>query len=1181
MSNKIRSVLTRLGLREETDSKQEKPDPETEFTQVVEHLKAIGEGQENLNELWNLEGWLLALAWLEARRELADVIAEWFESPLFILRMAAIRVAGRWAADGFQVERWLPSLRRAVLDVQLGQWTSVTACRTVAELRDQESLPTLIEMLPRPASDWHAEELIRALDTILAEATDEDLSQRISAVPISTLKDAVERLRGLGPSTRPQLERLLDRMEDQRRTTVDRKLLQSYGRILNERPETGDRAHFVEPLLEAMENRLSRPGNRSFLLVGPSGVGKTAAIRELGRRLARASPPVLLLEASTVDVMAGTRWVGEWQTRLRDLVEAIQAPKPIVWYIPDIANIFSAGRSSTGYENFSDYLLPFVERGEIVIIGEAVPQVLRTQIESVPAARQALPIIRMNEPTPSTSREIVERVREEIRDRCQAQGRRLRLDDETLEALLAWADRYSAGIASPGRQVRLLREVASERLQEVEGDAEIQKQDVLSIVAARTGIPRKLVDDSEPLDLETVRAFFRRRVFGQDSAVEALVDRIALIKAGLLREDKPLGVFFFVGPTGVGKTESAKALAEFLFGSPDRLIRVDMSEFKDYSSFEKLIGNPRDLSYTPTLLARVRQQPFSVVLLDEFEKAHPNIFDLFLQVFDNGRLTDASGEASDFRQTTIIMTSNLGSHLHSSPPPGFAGEVESLSTGRIQREMERFFRPEFINRIDRIVTFEPFDYEVMQRLARAEIDALIRRSERFRRNMLLEIEPSAMALVLKQGFSPVYGARPLKRQVEHLLAAPLAHRLVEMKGDEEALFILSAPGDSVRVDAVSLSEKAAPDIPDTSLSVSVPIGQGERDLSLPDCRRLRDELETRYHELLETAAPTLEEMRKSREHQLSRTGESSFWEDNLEARRILALTRHQELTLGSVDELQRDFFHLGKRLSAGREISEAEAARLGARLGGLSLRLNQLEVALRCRGPLDHHDVFISAQPIGKQDFEEDLCGPLLKMYTGWLSSRDFEIRLVDQRWDEQGSCASWTLRAQGHTLFGWLRRETGLHRFVHGATSEARQRAAIVRVTVLPDPERDEFKAGEIRKDTRTPGLKPSGEPFATALSLVHLPTLTMVQGQCDEASTQCESLLRDWLHARVEAPSVRLDSPERRSIVRQYILSPSPLVKDAGAKLRTGRIQAVFAGQIEEFLIEHVRRCTAGDPG
>ncbi len=1172
MLNEILSALARLG---RGGAAKQQGKAQTQFSQVVQLIDAIGESQEHLNELWTLRDWLGALEWLEARRDLADVIDEWFHSLGFIRRMAAIRVAGMWVAKGIQEDRWLPLLRQAVLDLEYGQWTSVTACRTVAELGDLDSLPFLIDMLIRPATDWHADEVARSLEPIMAKATAEDLPTLVAAIPLNLLNDASGRLHSMRPSNRPQLQRLLDQIDNQRRTTVDRQLLKSFGRIINEGPKVPDRAYLIEPLLESMQSRLSRSGNRSFVLVGPAGVGKTAAIRELGGRLAQASPPVLLLEASTVDVMAGTRWVGEWQTRLRDLVEALREPKPIVWYIPDIANIFSAGRSSTGFENFADYLLPFVERGEIVVVGEATPELFRAAIESVPAARQGLPVIRMNEPAPAVAREIAERVLEEMRNRCEAAGRRLTLDDATLRLLLDWADRYSRAVASPGRQIRLLREVTGNRLQEAEGEPEIQirQQDILSIVAARTGIPRKLVDDSQPLDLGSVRDFFTGRVLGQDAAVEALVDRIALIKAGLLREDKPLGVFLFVGPTGVGKTESARALAEFLFGSPDRLIRVDMSEFKDYNSFEKLIGNPRDPAYTPTLLSQVRQQPFSVVLLDEIEKAHPNIFDLFLQVFDSGRLTDASGETSDFQQTIIIMTSNLGSQMQSSAPPGFAGEVESLSVARIQREMERVFRPEFINRIDQTVTFKPFDFEVMERLARAEIDALIQRSERFRRNMLLEIDPSAMALVLKKGFSPVFGARPLKRQVEQLLAAPLAHEVVKLTGDEEALFILSVEGDSVRVDAVPLHEKTAVGAPEPSFKISVPIGAGERDLSLADCRQLLDEFKSRYEGLVEKNASTLEVMQKSRESHLAQTGDSAFWEDNLEARRILALTRHQELILAGVDSLEREFLNLGKLLSAGGSISKDAARQVGPRLGKLGLRLNQLEVALRCTGPLDHHDVFISVQSIGKHDFNEDLCELLLEMYTGWLTSRNAEFRLVDQRWEDGGRRTSWTLRAQGHTLFGWLQRETGLHRFIHEATSGTRQRAALVRVTVLPDQEREEFKPGEIRKETRRPGSKPSGGLFSAALSLVHLPTLTVVQGQSDETPSQCESLLRDWLQARIAA-AAQLDPPDRRSIVRQYILSPSPLVKDAGAQLRTGKIQAVLSGKIEEYLIERIRR-------
>ncbi len=1182
MKKKSQSLITTLGLSgEDLDSEtveRTAPSAEEILKALVTTIRKLVDDHQDLNTLLGNETWLQAVEWLADRKELAETIREWFTSPL-ATRMAAVCVAGSWTRAGFRPEHWLALLRNAVLDSESGQWVSVLSSRTLRELNDKESVPHHLQMIARQLSDWHRSELSTSLERLLDEVPDEAVERQIVVLPLECLSGASDSLSLPQMAAKPNIARLLGRISQHRKVTVDRKLVETFGRILNHDPASLDRAYHSETLVETMAGHLSRPRNRSFILVGPSGVGKTAAIRELGRKLAEENPPILMLEASTLDVMAGTRWLGEWQTRLRELVEAIQAPKRIVWYVPDIVNIFTAGRSSNSMENFADYLIPFVEKGQVVIIGETTPEAFRAQIESVPAARQAFPVVRMNEPPPALSRRIVERVREEIQAQCRAEGRTLRLDDETLGGLIEAADRYFWGVGLPGRQVRLLREVTTAKIQESDGDElRVDRLDTLSLVAARTGIPRKLVDDRIPLDLAAVADFFGERVLGQPSALEAVVDRIALIKAGLLREDKPLGVFFFVGPTGVGKTEMAKALAEFLFGSTERLVRVDMSEFMDYSSFEKLIGNPRDRSFTPSVLARLRQQPFSVVLLDEFEKAHPNVFDLFLQVFDNGRLTDAVGETTDFRQTIIIMTSNLGSRLQSSPPPGFAGDPESISGARIQREMERFFRPEFINRLDQVVTFEPIDYQVMERLARKEIDALIGRGERFRRNVLLEIEPSAMALVLKRGFSPVYGARPLKRQVEQLLAAPLARRLVGMSAEDEGLLILSAEGDSIRIDTVSLAVEAPADSAEGAV---VPARQaGGRGLSLPQCRRLLAELESRFQGLTAEYRSTLERMRETRDRHLAKAGDSAFWEDNLEARRRLSLARHQEFTLGEVAQAETDLTEIGQRLAPGQSVSKSATLHLGGRLGSLPPRLNQIEVALRRCGALDHHDVFISAQLLGRPVMEEDPCDSLLKMYMGWLSHRNAKFRLIDQRWTVGGIRESWILHAQGNTLYGWLSAETGLHRFVHEPTSSLAQRVSVARVEVLPDPEREDFKAGEVKRESQPPASKPSGDPFASSLSLVHLPTLTMVQGQNDETPAESEKFLRDLLNVRAAIARGDLGFKEERlrTVIRHYTLSPSPLVRDPLTKTRSGRLQAVLSGQIEDFLLARVRAGAAG---
>src|SRR5690606_13006939 len=318
-----------------------------------------------------------------------------------------------------------------------------------------------------------------------------------------------------------------------------------------------------------------------------------------------------------------------------------------------------------------------------------------------------------------------------------------------------------------------------------------------------TGVPLSVLDERRGLDLEDLRAFFGRRVLGQPEAVECLVEPVALIKAGLNDPSRPLGRFLFVGPTGPGKTEIAKALAEYLFGSADRMIRLDMSELQTPESLDRLLGERGDALDGTALVQAVRRQPFSLLLLDEFEKAHPAVWDLFLQVFDDGRLTDRRGNTADFRHTIVIMTSNLGAAVQTGSSIGFARQAFSFSPAAVQKVLGETFRPEFLNRIDRVVVFRPLGPALMRELLHKELADVLRRRGLRNRQWAVEWEESALDLLLRKGFSPELGARPLRRAVERYFLAPLALTIVnrEVPEGDQFLFV-RAEGDALEVEFV-------------------------------------------------------------------------------------------------------------------------------------------------------------------------------------------------------------------------------------------------------------------------------------------------------------------------------------------------------------------------------------------
>ncbi|MEI9901445.1 MAG: AAA family ATPase [Hyphomicrobium sp.] len=311
----------------------------------------------------------------------------------------------------------------------------------------------------------------------------------------------------------------------------------------------------------------------------------------------------------------------------------------------------------------------------------------------------------------------------------------------------------------------------------------------MEALAQQTGLPASILDSHQRVDLGAVRRYFSDRVMGQDEAVGAIVDRIAMLKAGLSDPGKPIGVFLFAGPTGTGKTELAKTLAEFLFGSADRMIRLDMSEFQTPDSTAKILGAGDTSMPTDSLITLVRKQPFSVVLLDEFEKAHPNVWDLFLQVFDDGRLTDQVGQVADFRHCIIILTSNLGATSHRTSRLGFSPSEDAYTSEQVLRTIGQTFRPEFQNRLDKVIVFQPLSRELMALILKKELARVLDRRGLKDREWAVEWEASAIEFLLEKGFSPEMGARPLKRAIDQYLIAPLAATIVEQRFPEGDQFV--------------------------------------------------------------------------------------------------------------------------------------------------------------------------------------------------------------------------------------------------------------------------------------------------------------------------------------------------------------------------------------------------------
>jgi ATP-dependent Clp protease ATP-binding subunit ClpA len=563
--------------------------------------------------------------------------------------------------------------------------------------------------------------------------------------------------------------------EDANRKEDENKTLKEVATDLTK--ETLAEAFEVEEIVARVAEILSAKTPHSVLLVGPSGVGKTAIVHELVRRrhdFALRYTPFWATSGSRL--VAGMSGFGMWQQRCQEVWREASKTKAIL-HLGNLMELLDVGKSEFHSQGIASFLRPYLARGDLLAIAECLPEQKPLIERQDPHLLHAFVEVRVEEPDRKRGQAIL------ASSTLQAAIDRPRdapfpLEPAALDTLDTLHRRYATYSAYPGRPLRFLRNL----LTDLDVYSTLTSSDVTAGFARETGLPLFLLDDRVPLDLDEAKRWFAGRVIGQAEAVDLVVDLLATVKARLARPRKPIASLLFIGPTGVGKTEMAKALAGFLFGSSQRLTRFDMSEYADPLAVQRLIGSSH--AGEGLLTAKVREQPFSVILLDEFEKADPQLFDLLLQVLGEGRLTDAAGRLADFSNSVVIMTSNLGAASYQQGTAGFTGlapgageEARQQAKEHFVREVRAFVRPELFNRIDRIVPFAPLDEATILGIARRQLDMLQSRDGVRYRGVSLQIATEVAGWLACKGYDVRYGARPLKRAIERELLAPLAEQM--------------------------------------------------------------------------------------------------------------------------------------------------------------------------------------------------------------------------------------------------------------------------------------------------------------------------------------------------------------------------------------------------------------------
>ncbi|HIY96505.1 MAG TPA: ATP-dependent Clp protease ATP-binding subunit [Candidatus Borkfalkia excrementigallinarum] len=604
---------------------------------------------------------------------------------------------------------------------------------------------------------------------------------------------------------------------------------------------------------------LSRRTKNNPVLIGEPGVGKSAVVEGLAQAIVKGEVPDLLLGKTVFaldlpGMLAGAKYRGDFEERLKEIVESIQKNGNVILFIDEIHNIVGAGASSDNSMDAANILKPMLARGELQTIGATTIDEYRKYIEKDPALERRFTPVNVEQPSVEETIEILRG----LRDKYEAHHK-VTISDEAIVAAASLSDRYITDRFLPDKAIDLIDEAASrarldsyngpagikEKEQEIERllaeknkavrkddflsaqnilqqikktEGEIEKiradweknrgeshatigsEDVAKIVAGWTGIPVVKLTEEESQRLLHLEEELHKRVIGQEEAVSAVAKAIRRARAGLKDPNRPIGSFIFVGPTGVGKTELSKALAAAMFGDERLMVRLDMSEFMEKHSVSKIIGAPPGYvgfdDAGGQLTEKIRRKPYSVVLFDEIEKAHPDVFNVLLQILDDGRLTDSKGRVVSFKNTIIIMTSNVGAgKVNEMRRLGFAGGSEESEAEydrmkeKISEELKEQFKPEFLNRVDEIIIFHKLAREDAAKVCDLFLSVL---SERLKKREIdLEVSSAAKELLLDEGYDAVYGARPLKRVIQ---------RRIEDALSEEILANRIAAGQKVRAD---------------------------------------------------------------------------------------------------------------------------------------------------------------------------------------------------------------------------------------------------------------------------------------------------------------------------------------------------------------------------------------------
>lgn len=943
--------------------------------------------------------------------------------------------------------------------------------------------------------------------------------------------------------------------------THPRSLFETFADSITQRPpaEIYGREAEVAQVLQA----LASPLKGRVVVLGASRVGKTAVIQAAAHAIANGQAPAELKGKQVWRFnpanLPGLGVPGQWQSALEQFLTEWSQRSAVILFIEDLvgasrvfASIGDDSRMNLAYA-LGNALLRFSG----LCLAEAEDNAWRRLSDTFPNFQRLFLSVRVPEPDLYTVRGIIQRVADDL-----GLLHTITIQPEAIEQALDLNQRYALDRAQPGKTIDLLQDALA--VTRPGPGAVLTAEDVTKRYGEQSGLPRMLLDDSVPFAEDEVRRLFRSRVLAQDQAVDAIVQILSLLRARVNNPLRPMGVLLFLGPTGVGKTELARTLAEYLYGERERLIRFNMADYVEPYQAGELFGNPyqEDVNFRRGLLTnRLAGRAFAVLVLDEFEKMHPAIYNRFLHLFDEGLLINGNDEIINLRNCIFIITSNFGARMVEHGRLGFSlPETTESREKRVVSETESYFSPEFINRMDTVCIFHPLTRAVMADIARREIGDLFKRQGLQRRAFEVEIADEVIEHVVEIGYSPHYGARYLKRQIEKTITYPLAREInalaAELSGGTIRLYVKNG-----RV----FSTYLAPSLPGPSETEK----QRSSKATLDEIRAALPVLAARVEALEEIYG--LEAARAERESVLIEMADVNFWNDAATARRKLDAYQQASGLIDQLGELRQALDNLAKLCAESAPPLEAVTRTHKF----LNTELPRIEFTSFLSGPYDTLGAYVTISIKSKAAGARQWAATLAKMYLGWAKRRGLSASVIGEDASPEGRHLTLTLAVSGFGVYGLLQAESGTHRMthIHKASGREGKQTFTANVLVLPELTEEDLPPAPAGLKVHVKSVNRAGllishlHTQATAQAEGQAPLLLASNLPAEDVSAEAARLLRIRWH--MQSADSSKGEPPSGGIVRSYTLSTKDKgIHDHRTGLRSLKVKQVLDGEVQEFL-------------